>query len=995
MNPSQNEDRRQSATEAQFVRMIAAVRDYAIYLLSPEGNVVTWNAGAERIKRYVADEIVGQHFSRFYTPEDRAADLPQRALQRALDEGKFESEGWRVRKDDTRFWAHVVIDPLYDDAGNPLGFAKITRDITEQRNARERQAHEKEAALAERTEAYRQLLRLFEQAPGFVCFFRGPEHVYELQNEAHHRLAEHRDIIGKPVRLALPELEGQGFFELLDQVFKTGKPYVGRALPLAVRPISGGDAEQRYIDFVYQPIFDEANQVAGVFSQGNDVTDQVLAQREIEKKQAELETLVKERTLALEDTSRALQLARELQLDKSYLLQLFEQTPGFVAVLRGTSHTFEIANGAYRSLVGNRDLIGKPVAQALPEVVAQGFIELLDSVYASGVPYVGYEVGLDIMQADGAPATCYLDFIYQPITDASGRVSGIFVQGSDVTGRKLAQDKLKVYQSDLETLVQERTRELEETQGALQRSQKLEAIGKLTGGIAHDFNNILQVIGGNLQLLQGQVAGNRAALRRLDTASEAVARGAKLSTQLLAFARRQPLQPVVTNVARVVNSMDDMFQRVLGELIEVETVCAGGLWNTQVDPNQIENVILNLAINARDAMPDGGRLTIELGNMMLDEEYVSSESDITPGQYVMLAISDTGTGMPPDVLERACDPFFTTKPEGMGTGLGLSMAYGFVKQSGGHFKIYSEVGHGTTIRMYFPRSLEALIEPPAATGLAIVGGTETILVVEDDSAVQATVVELLGELGYQVLKADNAESALGILKSGLAIDLLFTDVVMPGKLRSPELARQARLLQPDIVVLFTSGYTQNAIVHGGRLDPGVELISKPYRREQLARKIRHLLANRQQLAESRQALDAQRPAAPEAKEAKQEAPALGSPRRVLVVEDDDNLSEMACELIRVLGHEADAAGSAEQALALLALASYDILFTDISLPGMDGVELARRAVEDAPGMKVIFASGYGAAVGASSSLPHVVLPKPYTLRKLGEALERACRLPAD
>jgi CheY-like chemotaxis protein len=362
----------------------------------------------------------------------------------------------------------------------------------------------------------------------------------------------------------------------------------------------------------------------------------------------------------------------------------------------------------------------------------------------------------------------------------------------------------------------------------------------------------------------------------------------------------------------------------------------------------------------------------------------------------MLAISDTGTGMPPDVLERACDPFFTTKPEGMGTGLGLSMAYGFVKQSGGHFKIYSEVGHGTTIRMYFPRSFEALIEPLAVTSLAIVGGTETILVVEDDSAVQATVVELLGDLGYRVLKADNAESALGILKSGLSIDLLFTDVVMPGKLRSPELARQARLLQPDIVVLFTSGYTQNAIVHGGRLDPGVELISKPYRREQLARKIRHLLANRQQRAESRQALDAQRPAAQDAQavqNAKEEAPVRGLPRRVLVVEDDDNLSEMACELIRVLGHEAECAGSAEQALALLAAASYDILFTDISLPAMNGIELAQRAVEKAPGMKVIFASGYGAAVEGSRSFPHVVLPKPYTLRKLGEALERACRLP--
>jgi CheY-like chemotaxis protein len=259
-------------------------------------------------------------------------------------------------------------------------------------------------------------------------------------------------------------------------------------------------------------------------------------------------------------------------------------------------------------------------------------------------------------------------------------------------------------------------------------------------------------------------------------------------------------------------------------------------------------VVLNLVINARDAMPNGGRLTIELGNATLDEEYVSGETDIAPGQYVMLAISDTGAGMSREVLERACDPFFTTKPEGAGTGLGLSMAYGFVKQSGGHFKIYSEVGHGTTIRIYFPRSLDAVVETAVSGGEAIVGGSETILVVEDDAAVQATVVALLGDLGYRVLKADDADSAIGILKSGLPIDLLFTDVVMPGRLRSPELARHARQLHPDIAVLFTSGYTQDAIVHGGRLDPGVELLSKPYRREQLARKLRQMLANRRRAA---------------------------------------------------------------------------------------------------------------------------------------------------
>ncbi|MBK4738436.1 hybrid sensor histidine kinase/response regulator [Noviherbaspirillum pedocola] len=985
MSVSQDTSHQQSDAEIQFARMISAVRDYAIYLLSPQGHIVTWNAGAERFKGYATDEIIGEHFSRFYTEEDRAMDLPARALQTALSEGKFESEGWRVRKDGSRFWAHVVIDPLFDDAGQPIGFAKITRDITEQRRARERQAHEREAALAARTEEYRQLLRLFEQAPGFVCFFRGPEHVYELQNAAHHRLAEFKDIIGKPVRQALPELEGQGFFELLDGVFESGTPYVGRALPLMVKPASGGPGEQRYIDFVYQPIFDEEGRVVGVFSQGSDVTEQVHAQQEIECKQAELEALVHERTRALEEATRALQLARELQLDKNHLLQLFEQAPGFICVLRGRDHVFDLANRAYRSLIGERDVVGKSVAEALPEVAAQGFITLLDQVYASGEPFIGSEMALDIRQSDGTAVTSYLDFVYQPIRDAEGRVSGIFVQGSDVTARKLAQDELKRYQTDLEALVSERTRALEETREALQRSQKLEAIGKLTGGIAHDFNNILQIIGGNLQLLHGHVVGNALAVKRVDTASDAVTRGAKLSSQLLAFARRQPLQPAVVNLARVINSMDDMFQRALGELIEVETICVGGLWNALVDPNQLENVVLNLAINARDAMPNGGRLTIELGNATLDEEYVSSESDIAPGQYVMLAISDTGTGMSREVMERACDPFFTTKPEGVGTGLGLSMAYGFVKQSGGHFKIYSEVGHGTTIRIYFPRSHEALIEAPVANAGTVVGGSETILVVEDDAAVQATVVALLGDLGYRVLKADDAGSALGILKSGLPIDLLFTDVVMPGKLRSPELARQAKLLHPDIAVLFTSGYTQNAIVHGGRLDPGVELISKPYRREQLARKIRHVLSNRQQQLQSRQALAKAPPSSPHAH--------AGAVRRVLVVEDDEELREMTSELIRVLGHHVECAANAEAALAMLAASRYDILLSDVGLPGIDGVELARRALRDDPQLRVVFASGHGENIDAEPGLSYVVLPKPYTLRRLEAALEEVIQMP--
>jgi signal transduction histidine kinase/DNA-binding response OmpR family regulator len=823
---------------------------------------------------------------------------------------------------------------------------------------------------------YRELLRLFEQAPGFVCFFRGPQHVYELQNHAHHRLAGFKDIIGKPVREALPELEGQQFFELLDQVFASGQAFVGTALPLGVIPAAGGQPVMRYIDFVYQPIVDESGAVVGIFSQGNDVTERVLAEEGLRRKQEELERMVEQRTAALAEAHSALKLANELQGHKMHLQRLFEQAPGFICVMRGQDHVFELANAAYRSLTGGRELIGKPIRTALPEVIEQGFPALLDEVYRTGKAFIGRAVPVELRSGpDGASATRHLDFIYQPVLDPMGAVIGIFVQGSDVTEQKLAQDELARHQMELESLVSARTEELSAAQHALQRSQKLEAIGKLTGGVAHDFNNILQVVGGNLELLQRRVEQLRPggdSRQLLETALQAVERGGKLSSQLLAFARRQPLQPVVVNPGRIVGDMDDLLRRALGETVQIETVRGGGLWNTVVDPNQLENVILNLAINARDAMPGGGRLTIEIGNALLDDSYVAAEPDIKPGQYVLIAVSDTGSGMSRDVLERACEPFFTTKPEGVGTGLGLSMAYGFVKQTGGHFRIYSEPGEGTTVKMYFPRSFEAENSVTRLTGGPVEGGSETVLVVEDDPAVQRTVVEMLGSLGYRVLKADNATAALVIVKSGMPIDLLFTDVVMPGPLRSPELARQAKAHLPGLAVLFTSGYTQNAIVHGGRLDPGVELLSKPYGRDQLARKVRHLLANRP---------------VPDAADTGSVTRSAAR-RRILVAEDNPDLMRMSCSLFEALGHEVCGATSFDGAAALLREAGFDLLFTDIDLAGKSGVDLARLAVAQQPALQVAFASGYGAPDRDAVGFPFWIVAKPYRLEDLEGVLAR-------
>jgi signal transduction histidine kinase/DNA-binding response OmpR family regulator len=559
----------------------------------------------------------------------------------------------------------------------------------------------------------------------------------------------------------------------------------------------------------------------------------------------------------------------------------------------------------------------------------------------------------------------------------------------------IAIDNARLYQS-LEGVVAERTAALEtanqelraeaaeraKIEQALRQSQKMEAVGKLTGGIAHDFNNLLQVIGGNLQLLTKEVAGIEKAEQRVRNALAGVSRGSKLASQLLSFGRRQPLAPKVVNLGRFIRGLDDLLRRALGDGVEIETVVSAGLWNTLVDPSQVENAILNLAINARDAMNGHGKLTIEAGNSALTDDYAARHADVRPGQYVMLAVTDTGCGMTPDIMEKVFEPFFTTKPEGRGTGLGLSMVYGFIKQSDGHIMIYSEPGHGTTIRLYLPRALGVEDVVVEVDGGPVTGGTETVLVVEDDEEVRATVVELLVDLGYSVLKARDAQSALVIIESGAAIDLLFTDVVMPGPVRSPELARLARLRLPDVAVLFTSGYTENAIVHGGRLDQGTELLSKPYTREALARKIRHVLRNRRQRASALAAKN--RPFPPDEQR--------GRSLTVLYVEDDELIRLSTVDMLTGLGHVVYEAGNAAEALSILADNRVDVLMTDLGLPGMSGGRLAAEACRLKPELRVIFATGADGMPSGEGELAAeraVMLHKPYDPRSLDAALRVA------
>ncbi|MBC7477247.1 MAG: response regulator [Pseudorhodobacter sp.] len=512
------------------------------------------------------------------------------------------------------------------------------------------------------------------------------------------------------------------------------------------------------------------------------------------------------------------------------------------------------------------------------------------------------------------------------------------------------------------------------SEATLRQSQKMESIGQLTGGVAHDFNNLLQVIGSNLQLLTKDVTGNDRGTRRIDNALEAVTRGARLVSQLLAFGRRQPLSPKVVNLGRLVREMDDILRRTLGEAIEIETVVAGDLWQTMVDPGNVENALLNLAINARDAMEGRGNLTIEVGNAFLDDHFAQTAHDVTPGQYVMLSVTDTGSGIARELLEKVFEPFFTTKPEGKGTGLGLSMVYGFVKQSGGNVKIYSELGHGTTIRLYLPRSIASEDDILTRDSGPISGGTETILVAEDDARVRESVIDMLKELGYQVLQAPDAQSALAIIESGVAVDLLFTDVIMPGQLKSTELVRMATERLPGLKVLFTSGYSENSIVHAGRLDPGVELLSKPYTREALARKVRHLLSA------------SARPQTPQ-----QAPPAAAVPKlTVLLCEDDAFIRMDTGEMLQDLGCTVTETSTAKAALAALQENSFDILMTDVGLPDMPGNRLATEARAIDPGLQVIFATGHSTVEGFAEDDRTCVLSKPYDSTALDACL-RAMR----
>jgi PAS domain S-box-containing protein len=717
-------------TASQWRQIVDGATDTAIISTDQHSRITSWNSGATNILGWTEKEMLGQSLSRIFLEDERTA-LLRREIDDAISHGRGGGEeGWRLRKDGSRFWAVGELSPIRDGA-KVIGFVKILRDRTHQREAEEDVREERRAL--------------------------------EILNRAGSALALETDLhrLVQIVTDAGVELTGAEFGAFFYNVINT----VGESYMLYT--LSGAPLEA----FSKFPMPRNTEVFAPTFSgEGIVRSDDITADPRYGKN------------------------APRKGMPEGHL-----PVRSYLAV-PVTSRSGDVLGGLF---FGHKE---------------------------TNVFTERSERGLSGLAAEAAVA-----------------IDNVRLSQSaqhELEERKRTQEALEQLNATLEQQVAERTEQLRRNEEALRQSQKMEAIGQLTGGVAHDFNNLLQVIIGNIDTLQRILPPESGRLQR--SARNAMAgaqRAAALTQRLLAFSRRQPLDPKPIDVNVLVNGMSEMVHRTLGETISVETVIGAGLWRVEADPNELEAAILNLAVNARDAMPKGGRLTLETGNAHIDESYVAAHREVVPGQYVVLSVTDTGVGMDADTVTQAFEPFFTTKPVGHGTGLGLSQVYGFVKQSGGHVKIYSEMGQGTTVKLYLPRLATEVAEESASEKQLLPEAEleETVLVVEDDQDVRSYSTEILRELGYRVLEAHDGPSALRILDQQPRVDLLFTDVVLPGGITGAQVAAQATAARPTLKVLFTTGYARNAIVHHGRLDKGVQLITKPFSFNELAAKIRDVL----------------------------------------------------------------------------------------------------------------------------------------------------------
>ncbi|WP_262269251.1 PAS domain-containing protein [Microvirga yunnanensis] len=671
--------------------------------------------------------------------------------------------------------------PVRDETGAVSGFSCLCTEITGQVMAEQR--------LKSETERQR---RLFEQAPGFIAILSGPEHVFEFANQAYMRLSGDRELVGRTALEAFPEATGQAFLEWLDQVYASGERVVAHDVPVRLHRSAGAMPEVRFLNFIYEPVTDEAGRVTGIFVQGHDVTETHQAQAALAASNAR------------------------------YTSVLAAMSEGFVILDQDFRITEINAEGLRLDGRPAREILGRTHWEVFPAVVGTPVEAAYRRVMSERVP-----VELEHRYVDDAGGQdLWLALRIYPVPGGSAAFY------RDICDRKRAEAA--------------QAEALRQAEDALRQAQKMEAVGQLTGGIAHDFNNLLTGIIGALDLMQTRIGQGRMETvgRYANAAMDSARRAAALTHRLLAFSRRQPLDPKPVDANELVGSMEDLLRRTLGPLHALEMVRADGLWTTRCDANQLETAILNLAINARDAMPDGGRLTIETANADLADASEAERLGITLGQYVAVSVADTGTGMPPDVIAHVFEPFFTTKPEGQGTGLGLPMVYGFAQQSEGHLKIESEVGQGTTIRIYLPRYHgAAIVEVPDTTLAAAprAGAGETVLIVEDEPVIRDLIIEVLQDLGYRTLAAVDGPTGLSVLRSQQGrIDLLVTDLGLPG-INGRDLADEARDARPGLKVLFITGYAENAALVSGFLKPGMEVVTKPFAVEALAARIRSII----------------------------------------------------------------------------------------------------------------------------------------------------------
>jgi PAS domain S-box-containing protein len=802
-------------------------------------------------------------------------------------------------------WMNLDYSPVLDDDGNPAGVMAVVVETTKRVMADRQTAAEQDRQR-----------RMLQQMPGFAGILRGSDHIYEYVNDAYLTIGGERDYLGRSVREVFPELEGQGFYELLDEVYATEQRYVARGVPIEL----AGDPEPRFIDFLYEPVRDARGAVSGIFVGGYDATEihrtaQKLRASEarLQALNADLERQVIERTQArgmtwqvspdlmgalnsegyFETSNPAWQTLlgwSEEEVAASSIWELLhpddvERTRGGFALTQIGQPAIRFPNryrckhGGYRwiSWVGvpedglvycsGRDITDEIAAQAerdrIFEISRDLFaVATFDGALRSINPAWAVVLGRpeaellarpfsDIIHPDDLPATAQvvatlqrghpvhqfhvrllkadgeaIPYAWSAMPDAEAESAVFYTVGRDISVETAA------------------AAELLRTQEALRQSQKMEAVGQLTGGIAHDFNNLLAGISGSLELIQKRLfeRGLSGFERHLGIAQASTHRAAALTQRLLAFSRRQTLDPRPVDVNRLVNGVEDLLRRSIPPEIEIDVVGAIGLWLTKVDAPQLENALLNLVLNARDAMPDGGRITIETANKWMDAR-AAKDRELEPGQYISLCVTDTGTGMSREVMERAFDPFYTTKPLGQGTGLGLSMIHGFVRQSGGQVRVYSELGQGTTMCLYLPRFIGELDgeELPEAEGPLEAGHGETVLVIDDEEPIRMLITDVLEEAGYRVLEAPDGPSGLKVLESDARIDLLITDVGLPGGFNGRQVADAARRTRPELKVLFVTGYAENAVVGNGHLDPGMQVITKPFPMAALALRVREII----------------------------------------------------------------------------------------------------------------------------------------------------------